>query len=364
LKFSSTYGIFQPMKLESLALSAARQALEQYAKQPIRQQEVEPRRGVADAIFRLDGEQFVVEVKSNARSDSVARSIAQLRAAAAHYPNGEPLLIVPSMGEIGAAICKQEGINWIDLNGNASVDTDHLRIYVRGRRDGSSNFAASEIGTNPFSKTASRVTHALLTDPLKEWNRSELESLTGLDKGYVSKIVAALSAQGYIEQVSQRRSRALRVVDPLVLLDAWRERYKPKHPRLWGLVAARSGPEALGKAASGLSEARIDYAISGLGAAAHYTNFGSFRRVDVYIGEAPPERVSTRLNIGTNERGRNIAFHDDFSIASIGLNDADGTNFVSPILAYLDLTNLPERSAEASDEMRHYLVTRWKQAES
>ncbi len=352
------------MKPESLVLSAARQALEQYAKRPVRQQEAQSRRGSADAIFRLDGEQFIVEVKSNARSDSVARSIAQLRAAATHYPNGEPLLVVPSMGEAGAAICEQEGINWIDLNGNASVDTDHLRIYVRGRRDDSANSAASESGTNPFSKSASRVAHALLTDPGKEWKRSELESVTGLDKGYVSKIVTALSEQGYIDQVFQRRSFALHVNDPLVLLDAWRERYKPKHPRFWGLVAAHNGSEALGKAVKALSGARIDFAITGLGAAAHYTNFGSFRRVDVYIGEALPAAVSAKLNIGTNERGRNIALHDDFSIASIGLNDADGTRFVSPVLAYLDLSNLPERSAEASDEMRRYLVTRWKQAES
>lgn len=351
------------MKQESLALSAARRVLEQYVKRPVRQEDASSPRGRADAVFYLDDQPFVVEVKSDARSDSIARSIAQLRAVATHYPNGEPLLVVSSMGEVGAAICEREGINWIDLNGNASVDTDRLRIYVRGRRDESANFAPGETGANPFSKTASRVAHALLTDPGKEWKRSELEFVTGLDKGYISKIVTALSEKGYVDQVSQQRSRAVRVVNPFVLLDAWRERYKAKRPRFWGLVAAHNGPEALGKAAKAISAAHIDYAITGFGAAAHYSNFGSFRRVDIYLGEALPEAVSAHLNVGTNERGRNVALHDDFSIASVGLSGAGEARFVSPVLAYLDLSNLPERSAEASDEMRRYLATRWKQAE-
>jgi hypothetical protein len=360
LTFSSTFDIFQPVKPVSVALSAARQVLEQYAKRPVSQQDTRFQNDSAASIFRLGGEQFVVEVKSNARSDSVARAIVQLRAAAAHYPDGQLLLVVPSMGEAGAAICEQEGVNWIDLNGNASVDAAHLRIHVRGKRGESVDFAFGETGPNPFSKTASRVAHALLTDPGKEWKRSELQSVTGLDKGYLSKIVTALSDMGYIDQVSRQRSRVLHVVDPLVLLDAWREGYKPKRPRFWGLVAARNGSEALGKVARALSGDRIEYAITGLGAAAHYTNFGSFWRVDAYLSDTPSEAVGALLNVGTNERGRNVAFHDDFSLASIGLNDADGTRFVSPVLAYLDLSSLPERAAEASDEMRRYLVSRWR----
>lgn len=346
------------MEAQSLTLSAAKQALERYARRPVRRQQAERHYPEADAIFRLDGEQFVVKVKSSARSDSVARAVAQLREAIRRYPDGQPLLVVPSMGEAGAAICEQEGINWIDLNGNASIDTDRLRVYVRGRRDRLVDLAGGEIGTNPFSKTASRVIHALLVDPHKEWRRSDLESVTGLDKGYLSKIVAALSERGYIEEAPLQRSRALHVVDPVILLDAWRERYKPKRPRFWGLVAAHNGSEAMDKVAKALSH--VDYAITGLGAAARYTNFGSFRRVDVYVGGALPEAVAKQLNVGTNERGRNIAFHDDFANASIGLKSIDGARLTSPALAYLDLSHLPERSEEASVEMRRYLVAQWK----
>jgi hypothetical protein len=67
-----------------------------------------------------------------------------------------------------------------------------------------------------------------------------------------------------------------------------------------------------------------------------------------------------QLNIGTNERGRNIAFHNDFENACIGAKDMHGAYFVSPVMTYLDLFHLPERSEEASDEMRRYLVAQWK----
>lgn len=346
------------MEAENIAVAAARQILERYAGRTIRQQQPGPDGG-ADAILSLDGQQFVVEVKSNARSDSVARAISQLRHVLNAYPSGEPLLVVPFMGEAGATVCKREGINWIDLNGNASVNTDRFCIYVRGCREQGDTFRG-ETGTNPFSKVASRIAHAFLLEPRRKWRRSELESFTGLDKGYVSKIITVLSERRYVEEISVGRSRTLRVIDPVVLLDAWRERYKMKRPQFWGLLATHNGSETTRRSARSLKDAAVDYAIGGLGAAAHYTHFGMFRRVDVYLNGAPPVALMSELNIGTTERGRNIAFHDDFANASLGRTLDDGIHFVSPILTYLNLSSLPERSEEASNEMRRYLIARWK----
>ncbi len=341
-----------------MAILSARHALERYAGHAVCDQQPKSDSGV-DAVFRLGDTRFVVEVKSSARSDSVARAIAHVRNAASAVSNGVPLLVVPSMGETGAAICEQEGISWIDLNGNASISTDRFHIYVRGRRDRSPEIAR-EAGVNPFSKSASRVVHALLTNPRKNWRRSELESATELDKGYISKIVAALAEQGYIKEYSERRVRIVNVRQPLVLLDAWRESYKPSRPQSWGLVAAHSGSEALHRVVKALARTDVDYAVSGLGAASHYAHFGSFRRVDVYVRGVPPDAVASELSLGTNERGRNIAFHGGFENAAIGLNRENAMCYASPILTYLDVSHLPERSEEASAEMRRYLVERWK----
>lgn len=350
------------MERERLAISAASRILEHSTNLHVAEESLEPKHRSVDALFRLGNARLAVEVKSNARSATVAQAIAQLREYEKKNPKVGLLLVVPYMGEAGAEICENAHVNWVDLHGNASVNTERIHVYIRGKRnDGSAEpFLWPEIGINPFSRKASRITHALLTEPQRAWNRAELEAITQLDKGYVSKIVTELHEQGYTEQVTSRPHTSIKVTDPIVLLDAWRERYKPEPPISWGLIASRSGIETAGTVAAVLSEAAIPYAISGLGAAAHYTKFGSFRRVDVYIAKELPPTVTSQLRAGTGERGRNVALYLDSANTSIGVVEDGSTALASPVLAYLDLLHLPERSSEAAEEMRRYLEKQWK----
>lgn len=350
------------MERELQAVSAARQTLEHAAKLPVSEEDFGPKHGSVDAVFRLGKTRLAVEVKSNARSATVAQAIAQLHEYEKSHPNVGLLLVVPHMGETGAEICERENVSWVDLDGNASVDTRDVRIYIRGKRQARMRESAlwPETGINPFSRKASRITHALLAIPRKPWSRSQLEAITQLDKGYVSKIVAALSERGYVEQVASSGHTEIQVVRPMVLLDAWRERYKPEKPISWGLIAARDGPETSRKLAEILSSSGVPYAVTGLAAAAHYARFGSFRRVDAYIGKALPPSVALQLRAGTGERGRNVALYIDSANTSIGVTRAEDTCFSSSVLTYVDLAHLPERSSEAAEKMRRYLEQRWK----
>lgn len=343
-----------------VALSAARRTLEQYAQKPVREQAEPTLRGV-DAVFRVDGERFIVEVKSNARSASVASAIAQLEEARKRVPGAAPLLVIPFMGETGAEICQREGVNWIDLRGNATINTNTFRIYVRGKDDAVFEHETPSVSVvNPFGSTASRVVHAILLDPRRPWRRSQIEAVTYLDKGYVSKIVGALVAGGYVQEAKAARARELRVNEPLVLLDAWREHYKRPQIKAYALIAARTGTETSQKVENILAKARHDHAFTGLVAAARYSGFGSFRRVDVYLDGALSDDISKTLNVGSEQRGRNVVLYGNFSAARIGRQTNGGLPLASPVLTYLDVTETGERSEEAAEEMRRYLVQLWK----
>jgi hypothetical protein len=360
LRISSTCAIFSTVDDSVIALSVARQALERYAQRPVRQQ-TEPALHGADAIFRVNGQRFIVEVKSNARSASVASAITQLQEVRKEFPDAFPLLVIPNMGDTGAEICQREGVNWIDLRGNATIDTDELRIYVRGKDDAVvESDAASSSSVNPFGPRASRVVHALLLYPNSGLRRAQIETITVLDKGYVSKIIAALIEGKYVEEIKIGRLRELRVNDPLLLLDAWRERYKRPKVKAWGLVAAHNGPEAVSKVDDVLKAARHDRAFTGLSSAAVYSKFGSFRRVDVYVQGLLSDEVLSKLQVGSDERGRNVVLYGDSLGAFIGREDKGGLPVASPILTYLDLAKSGERSDEAAEEMRRYLVKQWK----
>jgi hypothetical protein len=350
---------------ETVLLAAARRRLEDVVKMPVEEEKPERYdRHRIDALFRLGGKHIVVEVKSNARGETVSKAVAQLREyQSALYRDAHLLLVVPHMGDVGADICAREGVNWIDLRGNATIEMPMIRVYIRGRRDPLqiAPYSEPDSGVNPFSRKASRITHALLTAPEKPWRRSELEEIALLDKGYVSKIVSELIAHEYLkEQPKRARNAQLHVVNPLVLLDAWRENYKRERPVAWALIAARTGAETVQRFAGECARAEVGFAITGLGAAASYTDFGSFRRVDVYIEHPLPDDTVHRLNVGADERGRNVAIYVDPASTRIGVERRGDVHYASPVLTYLDLAHLPERSIEAADEMRRYLEQQWK----
>lgn len=347
---------------ELAAISSARKILEKYSGAEVRS-DVSEEPG-PDAILTVREQRFLVEVKSSSRSGSVAGAIAHLVQFRSTHPGMSLLLVVPIMGEVGSQICEHAGVNWLDLAGNCYVHTSSLHIFVRGqRRDSTHGQIQVEPGAsiNPFGRKASRISHALLSDPRREWTRADLEATTDLDKGYVSKIITSLKQRGLVRTVETSRAATIQVVSPLVFVESWREFYKAEEPFAWGLIPSLSGTETAHSVSRLFSDHNIEYAITGLGAAACYTNFGTYRRVDAYVSKTPPEDVLDHLHTSDDDtRGRNVVLIKSRTGVSIGTTIIDGMRIASPVLTYLDLRQLPERSSEASDEMRRYLELKWK----
>src|SRR5690606_36897725 len=94
---------------------------------------------------------------------------------------------------------------------------------------------------NVFAPKSSRIARLLLMQPHARWTQREISQATGVSEGFVSRIVARLEADRYVERDAQG---ALRVKDPNLLLEAWRERYEfSRHSIIRGHVAARSGAD-------------------------------------------------------------------------------------------------------------------------
>jgi hypothetical protein len=79
------------------------------------------------------------------------------------------------------------------------------------------------------------------------------------------------------EYLVRHQYRAVRVRDPALLLDAWREPYDfSKHTVYQGHVAARSGDALLKFVSAALAEQGIGHAATGLAAAWALTRFAAF----------------------------------------------------------------------------------------
>lgn len=330
--------------------------LEQATKQKVGVDKKPPDSAV-DFIMTAAGTTFLIEAKGNARSSTVAGAIAQLDRYREYFADARPLIVVPKMGATGAELCARSGINWLDLSGNAVLDVPGLRVHIEGR---TVKTATEASGFNPFSREASRVVHALLLDPRHDWTRERLASTTNLNKGTVTRTVGALLESGLIDESRAKgRSRPLSVVDPETLLDAWSERYRKPKPDIFGLLPTPDGFDTVRRIVDILASSKVEIAFTGLAAAASYTEFGSFRRTNLYAAEPLPEEALRRLHQASDPRGRNVIVTYDRAAFALGRQSVRGATYVSPVLAYLDLLYESERAAEARDELRPYIRRRF-----
>lgn len=314
---------------------------------------------LADGIVQIGNNRYLLEIKGSARYQTIAQTLLQLERAEedARFANYQRLIFVDHLGEAGRALCKEYGVNWVDLAGNADIQGDGLLVRVRGQS--ARVRTKAETAFNPFSRSASRIVHVLLSHPHEALLQRDIAIEAMQPKGTVSRALSTLQHLGFIQAIGGQKQMLFRVTHWERLLDAWLETYKAPRTYASGLVSARDGFDAMMQVASELQKRNVPHYFSGLAAAAHYTKFGSFRRVLVYVDTLPSESLE-RFNVSEDVRGRNILFLKDDANAKIGVDAFKNCNFVSPYITLMDLAREPERSEEATEAMRRMIKQFWK----
>jgi hypothetical protein len=310
--------------------------------------------GRFDYSITLRGYRFLVEYKSSAAAGPLSTGIDRLKqCAAAPMEKDLPLIVVPFMGQVGRDLCEKSGVSWLDLSGNAKIFAPGLRIWMEGRPNKYSNRGRPP---NLFASKSSRVARQLLLQPQRFRTQAELARQTGLDDGYVSKIVRRLEQEHYLDKDDEG---AVRPRDPNLLLDAWYGAYDfSRHRILKGHVPARSGDELTHKVARQLSHEKLDYAATGLAAAWLFTNFAAFRLTTVYLSSMPSRSLLREIEFLDEPKGANLwlVLPDDEGVFQ-GRQERAGIQCVSPVQSYLDLKDQPERAKDAAAELRRKLLT-------
>lgn len=310
----------------------------------------------ADLIVHRGRLKLVVEVKRTVDAGRLKDAVEQTRAFARRMgANAVPVVVVPFMGPVGRRLCEEARISWFDLSGNADINAAGLRIYVEGKPN---LFKRRGRPATVFAPKSSRVVRRLLLQPHRAFQQRELARASRLDEGFTSRIVKKLEADRMIRRGDDG---SLRVLDPDLLLDSWRESSDfSKHYVVPGHVTARSGEEVLARMAATLRKKNVGYAATGLAAAWMLTRFATFRLGTFYVSEEPPENLLKEVGFRREERGANIwlVVPNDDDVFE-GAADQKGIRCAHPVQVYLDLKGHPERSAEAAEELRKRYL-RWR----
>ena len=313
---------------------------------------VDDRLRVLDAIYTVGPHSFALEWRRTGTLMHVTNAVLYLKHTVCGPLRSEiPLVAVPYMGESGRAYCEQNGVAWLDLSGNTSISATGLYIQVIGRPN---QFRRPGRPESAFGPKGSRIARWLLMNPSATIRQRALASATGLDEGYVSRVVRKL-IDG---RLAIRDDRGIEICDADLLLDTWNEEYRfDRHTLIAGHIAAATGENLTRQVAHTLAERQVPYAATGLAAAWMWTKYAGFRLSTVYLKDAPSTELTTTLGFRDEPRGANIwlVVPNDEGVF-YGATDVEGVRCVHPIQTILDLKAHPERSREAIDVLRRHLA--------
>lgn len=308
-----------------------------------------------DAVIHAGGHDYVVEWRSSGDVAGVAAGVRQLELYRKGGDHEVALLTVPFMGDAGRRICKERGVSWLDLSGNAHIDAPGVHVRVEGKEN---RFKRRGRPSNPFAPKSSRIARWLLLHPDEFHVQQDLAAAIGVGAGFVSRIVRRLEQLGLVERNVEG---AVRASDPKLLLEAWAEHYEfERHHVLRGHVAARSGAELLARVSSGLSRAGIEHAATGLAGAWLLSHFAAFRTVACFVAALPPGDVLDDLGFHEEDRGANLwlVLPTDEGVF-VGVEEHDGIPCAHPVQVWLDLKGQAERSNDAALQLEETLLT-WR----
>jgi DNA-binding transcriptional ArsR family regulator len=310
--------------------------------------ESQPEAGHSEVRLQARGDWFAVEFRAAASTEQIGSALRRLSAS---HQKDIPLLVVPYMGQAGREICRAAGVAWLDLSGNAEIETPSVHIRILGEPN---RYKRPGHPESLFAPKSARAARLFLMDVRHEWRQTQLAEATGLSASYLSRLLPRYVEAGFIECRQEGRALRYRVTHPEALLDAWYADYDfTRYPIVRGHVAARSGTELLRELAASLGGQGIEYAATGLAAAWMWEPFAAFRTVTLYVAVFPGRELLSAIGFHIGAHGSNTWFviPGDPGVFT-GVTEREGVRCVTPAQTYLDLKGQPERALEARQELR------------
>ncbi|MEO8616909.1 MAG: hypothetical protein ABI600_17350 [Luteolibacter sp.] len=160
---------------------------------------------------------LIAEAKRNGQPREVRSAALQVKDYLSRLPDTKPgcgLVLAPFISEQSAQICKEAGIGYADLAGNAFLSFG--KVFVERRVAGNAGSVKRE-AKSIFSPKATRVIRVLLQGPLRAWKVKELAKAAEVSLGHVSAVRQKLLGREWAVE----NEDGLRLSQPDALLDAW-----------------------------------------------------------------------------------------------------------------------------------------------
>lgn len=315
-------------------------------------QQHSPRHGPAsDATVRYAGVETPVALEFKARVGSASAHQIVHQASQHEMPM---VVVAAEMTGRAREILDEAGIGSVDGLGNARLTLPGLIMRITsGRRP--ARFA----GPIRLSGRSSLVVQAILLDPARSWHVSDLAQRCGVSAGLVHRLLRRLEDEGVVVAHGSGPSKTRRLSDPTALLDLWAEEHRDRPRRYRAFMLAQTSDQMISSLCDGLEMAEVDYALTGVVAAARLAPFvTSVPLAEVWISKtADVKDLCVKLGATSVTEGANLMFLQERDDAPLAFRNRESGVWTANVFRlYVDARRDPRRGREQSDHLRRELI--------
>lgn len=293
---------------------------------------------------------LICEYKSNGQPRYARSAVLELRNYVAHQtPQATPIFIAPYLSPAVRQMCKENGVGYLDLEGNASITFDSVFIE---REVADKPAAVQRELKSLFSPKSAQVLRAMLREPGKAWRVTELSEISRVSLGHVSNVRTGLIDREWARTTDD----GLMLSEPDALLDAWRDCYSAppgERMRFYTPMHGSALEDAARRACS--TEDSPGHAAFASFSAAHWlAPYGRTGTHYFFADKDGLRKLQDALKLAPVAKGENVVVivPKDLELLADTVEPAPGAVCTSPVQTYLDLSIAGERGAEAAEHLR------------
>ncbi len=324
----------------------------------VEQKGPEPDQSV-DIVAQIDvsgkRHELVCIVKSSGQPRHVRMALLELFNYKVHHAHdATPVLIAPYLSPEAQALCREQDVGFLDLEGNARLIFGSVFIE---RQVASKPAADRRELRSLFKPKSAQVLRVLLRNPRQAWRVTELALAADVSLGHVSNVRVCLLDREW----ARVSDDGLYLSEPDALLDEWRDKYEPpigKRLAFYTTLHGSAFEEASRRALPSDGEGSLT-AFASFSAAQWLAPYGRTGTQYFYADEASLERLKSALKLTSISKGENVVITllKDSGLLRETEEPAPGAICTCPVQTYLDLANAGERGREAADHLRQERLT-------
>ena len=284
---------------------------------------------------------FVVEARPSLSPRDVELLMAGLSRTLRTVARVSVLVVAPWLSARTQEVLRAEEINYVDLTGNAWIRSEQPAVFISSVGATRNPQPAQREPVRLRGAKAGRLVRTLI-DVAPPYGVRELATATGLNPGYVSRLLDALDKEALVDRSGRGEVSG---VDYSGLLLRWTEAYQVfKSNEVSRFIAPEGAAQVLTKVAP--LAARGRFAVTGSFAAVRRSPVAAPALLAAYVEDLSP--VAAALNLLPADEGANVVLLRPFDNAVWERLEADdGIAYVAPSQVVADcLTGTGRMPAE------------------